>query len=248
MSSYDAGMPESSDGYHHGALREALVSATEALLAERGAEGFSLREVARRAGVSPAAPAHHFGDAAGLLTAVASLGFEGLTRALERGDARGGADPRAALREQGMEYVRFACDHPGRFRLMFRSGVLRSDADLERHGRAAFEVLARGVRRLWGVPPAAAMSAQHGNAVIALWSLVHGYAHLAIAGKFGPLDDPAPRAAFVGATLVPALEAMLEGLLAADPLAPEARAVSAPPARARPGRRGPPARSPARRR
>ena len=66
--------------YHHGALRQALIDATEALLAEKGADGFSLREVARRAGVSAAAPAHHFGDASGLLTAVATLGFEGLTK------------------------------------------------------------------------------------------------------------------------------------------------------------------------
>ena len=58
-------MPRSTHPYHHGALREALIEATEVLLTERGAEGFSLREVARRAGVSPAAPAHHFGDAAG---------------------------------------------------------------------------------------------------------------------------------------------------------------------------------------
>ena len=107
--------------YHHGALREALIEATESLLAERGPDGFSLREVARRAGVSPAAPAHHFGDAAGLLTAVATLGFAGLTEALERGHALGGGDPRAALRGQGMEYVAFALRHPGRFRLMFRS-------------------------------------------------------------------------------------------------------------------------------
>jgi AcrR family transcriptional regulator len=76
------------EGYHHGALREALIEASEALLAERGLEGFSLREVARRSGVSPAAPAHHFGDADGLLAAVATQAFDGLTAALEAGNAR----------------------------------------------------------------------------------------------------------------------------------------------------------------
>jgi AcrR family transcriptional regulator len=237
-------MPAPSDSYHHGALREALIEATETLLAERGAEGFSLREVARRAGVSPAAPAHHFGDAAGLLTAVASLGFEGLTQVLEAGDARGGADPRAALQQQGLEYVRFACRHPGRFRLMFRPGRLRDDPQLERHGRDAFEVLARGVRRLWQVPHADAMTARHGNAVIALWSMVHGYAHLAIAGKFGALEAAASRDGFIQATLVPGLEALLDGLLAANPPA----SLSPQPARRRRGLPGPGAPAAARRR
>src|SRR4051812_26394436 len=99
--------------YHHGDLKNALIQAAQALLAERGADDFSLREVARRAGVSPAAPAHHFGDAQGLLTAVATLAFEELTQVLRAGHARGGDDPQLALREQGVEYVQFALRHPG---------------------------------------------------------------------------------------------------------------------------------------
>ena len=208
-------MPTPVATYHHGALREALIEATEALLAERGAEGFSLREVARRAGVSPAAPAHHFGDAAGLLTAVASAGFAGLARALEAGASRGGADARLALREQGCEYVRFAVRHPGRFRLMFRPGKLHPDAELEQHARAAFEVLAGGVRRAWQVDSADAMQPRHWNAVIALWSLVHGYAHLATAGQFGLFTGPGSLEAFIEATLRPVLDSMLDGLFAA---------------------------------
>jgi len=81
--------------YHHGDLRAALIGATEALLAERGIEGFTLREAARRAGVSAAAPMHHFGSAAGLLTEVATLGFEELTRYLRERE-RDGDDPPAA--------------------------------------------------------------------------------------------------------------------------------------------------------
>ena len=199
--------------YHHGSLRQALIDATEALLAEKGADGFSLREVARRAGVSAAAPAHHFGDAAGLLTAVATLGFDGLARALEAGDARGGSDARAALREQGIEYVRYAMHHPGRFRLMFRSGQLHHDAALEQHGMAAFEVLARGVRRAFGVADAAAMTPTHWNTVTALWSLVHGYAHLAIAGKLDPLCRGQGLEPFVAASLGPVLTATIAGLI-----------------------------------
>jgi AcrR family transcriptional regulator len=199
--------------YHHGALRQALVQATESLLAERGAEGFSLREVARRAGVSPAAPAHHFGDAAGLLTAVASLGFEGLTQALQAADARGGADARAALRGQGLAYVHFALQHPGRFRLMFRQGKLHADATLLQHANAAFEVLACGVRRGFGLAADAAMDERQWNAVVALWSLVHGYAHLAIAGKFETLGGEAGLEAYVQRSLGPILDAALLGLL-----------------------------------
>ena len=107
------------------------------MLAERGLEGFSLREVARRSGVSPAAPAHHFGDAAGLLAAVATNAFDGLTAALEAGNTRGGEDPVARLREQGVGYVGFALRYPGRFGLMFRGGLQKDDA-LERSADAAF--------------------------------------------------------------------------------------------------------------
>ena len=211
-------MPRASHPYHHGALREALIEATEALLTERGAEGFSLREVARRAGVSPAAPAHHFGDAAGLLTAVATLGFEGLTHALRAGDARGGHSVRARLREQGLEYVAFALRHPGRFRLMFRGGVLRPDTTLDAHGHAAFHVLESGVRRAFGLADDQPTSAAAWTAVIALWSVVHGYAHLAIAGRFDPLLDAQDIDGFVARTLGPVLDAVLLGSV---PVAPK---------------------------
>jgi AcrR family transcriptional regulator len=206
--------------YHHGALRQALVQATESLLAERGAEGFSLREVARRAGVSPAAPAHHFGDAAGLLTAVASLGFEALTQALQAGQASGHADARAALRGQGQAYVAFAMQHPGRFRLMFRQGKLHADATLLQHADAAFQVLARGVRRAFGLAEDAAMDEHQWNAVAALWSLVHGYAHLAIAGKFEELGGEAGLDAYVQRSLGPILDAALQGLFGMPDAAP----------------------------
>src|SRR5687768_10873441 len=84
--------------YHHGALRSALLSAAEALLEERGIDRFSLRETARRAGVSPAAPAHHFGDARGLLTAIATEGFQSLGDVLEAADV--GKDRGERVRSQ----------------------------------------------------------------------------------------------------------------------------------------------------
>ena len=94
---------EGARAYHHGALREALIDAAESILEERGVEGFSLREAARRAGVSPAAPGHHFGDARGLLTAVATRAFRDFGDALEAGDA--GTTRMERLRGIGMGWV-----------------------------------------------------------------------------------------------------------------------------------------------
>lgn len=192
------------DAYHHGALRDALIEASESLLAERGLEGFSLREVARRSGVSPAAPSHHFGDVAGLLTAVATLAFDGLTAALEAGNARGGNDPVARLREQGVGYVGFALRYPGRFGLMFRAGLHKDEA-LERSAHAAFSALENAIRALYGVAPGTSLAPAQWNALLSIWSVVHGFAHLALAGQF---EDFAPRGreAMLREVLAPMLE------------------------------------------
>jgi AcrR family transcriptional regulator len=196
--------------YHHGDLRNALIQAAQALLAERGADDFSLREVARRAGVSPAAPAHHFGDAQGLLTAVATLAFEELAQALRDGRARGGADPRASLREQGVEYVQFALRHPGPFRLMFRDGINKDDEQLAASANEAFMVLADGIRAAFGLAPDAPLDADQWTALVALWSAVHGYAHLAIAGRFDRLGGVG-RERFVDATLRASIGKVVQG-------------------------------------
>lgn len=199
------------DAYHHGALREALIAAAEEVLAERGLEGFSLREVARRSGVSPAAPAHHFGDAEGLLAAVATLAFDGLTAALRAGDERGGSDPVAQLREQGLGYVGFALKHPGRFGLMFRCEGYRSEA-LEQSGRAAFGVLEDGMRRLLGLAPDAAFTEAQFQSLLAVWSVVHGFAHLALAGQFDDMLPARGRDAALRSTLAALLEQQLLAL------------------------------------
>ncbi len=178
-------------GYHHGTLRSALLSAAEGLIEERGVDGFSLRETARRAGVSPAAPAHHFGDARGLLTAIATEGFRDLGDALSAGDA--GGDHRARLFGQGRAYVRFALARPARFRLMWRKAILDTDdgAYVEA-GSRAFQALDQAVRgenigRTGPRDPELAPS-------IAAWSMVHGFALLALDGAFGS-DEDAPRLA-----------------------------------------------------
>jgi AcrR family transcriptional regulator len=211
-----AEMADTERGYHHGALRQALIDATESLLAERGAEGFSLREVARRSGVSPAAPAHHFGDAAGLLTAVSTLAFEGLNEALQAGNARGGDDPAARLREQGIGYVGFALRFPGRFGLMFSAGR-RDDPDFQCAAKAAFMTLEDGVRDLYGVPRGTPLDASQWHMLLATWSVVHGFAHLALSGQFDRLAGAQGRDAWLRRMLGPTLEQL-------DGLAPKRRA------------------------
>jgi AcrR family transcriptional regulator len=187
--------------YHHGALRPALIEAAEAVIAERGLDRFSLRETARRAGVSPAAPAHHFGDIRGLLTAIAAQGFRDLEAALKEADAAAGPGREARIRRQGIAYVRFAIARPARFDLMWRKSLLDQDnPELIEAGRHAFLVLDRVARG-----DAAPRSDQADPAVApsyAAWSIVHGFARLAIDGVFGT-DSAAPERAVE--TLLPSV-------------------------------------------
>lgn len=165
--------------YHHGGLREALIGAGEEILSERGADGFSLREAARRAGVSPAAPAHHFGDARGLLTAIATRGFEDLTNALSKAEQE--AAPNSRLAAMAATYVEFALQRSALFTLMWRRQALDiANPDYLAAGRAAFNMFERAATgRDMPVPDAPHSPAP---AVLAAWSLIHGYARLALDG------------------------------------------------------------------
>jgi AcrR family transcriptional regulator len=102
--------------YHHGDLRAAILTEAARLVAERGADRVSLRELAREAGVSHAAPAHHFIDRRGLFTALAAQGFELLAAAL--------AEARPRFLAAALAYVRFAIEHPGHYRVMFDKSLL----------------------------------------------------------------------------------------------------------------------------
>ena len=177
--------------YHHGNLRAALLDAAEAELEASGIERFSLRAVAKRAGVSHAAPAHHFSDATGLLTALAIRGYGALTVEL---DAAGDAidEPTRRIDGAGVGYVRFAMERPALFRLMFSSS--RPDFDdpgLKAASDAAFGALARDIEALAGVDPFGSDAAL-ADLMIA-WGLVHGLADLMNAGRLTPLlSRPAP--------------------------------------------------------
>lgn len=178
------------DRYHHGDLRAALIGATDRILASGGLAAFSLREAAKVAGVSPAAPAHHFGSAAGLLSEVAALGFAELAKHLEIADAD--MTPRQRLREQGLGYVRFAAAHPGRFQLMFRRDLLNEQhAGLQESGDLALSRLEQTIRLERGLAPDTPLDDSARAAVLAAWSVVHGFAHLLLDGKLSAVNPGA---------------------------------------------------------
>jgi AcrR family transcriptional regulator len=165
--------------YHHGSLHEALLKAAEIVLERDGLPGLTLRAAAREAGVSHAAPTHHFGDMTGLLSELAAAGFRKFGASL---GAAAAAKSSAAERMDAMgeAYVAFARDNPGMFLLMFRSERL----DVARPGLReaideAFAALTRGAsaRRAPAaqVPPLTLVAD-----VVRSWSLVHGFAMLMI--------------------------------------------------------------------
>ncbi len=173
--------------YHHGDLAAALIAAAQAILAERGLDGFTLRECARRASVSHAAPAHHFGDANGLLTAVATSGYERLTQDM-REVAEREQDRGTALVAIGVAYVRFALTHPALFRLMFHSDRLdRSNDAFSAAGKAAFEVLSGRLAAVRGrEAPLTRSETGRNPTLLRAWAVVHGMETLAIEGRLGP--------------------------------------------------------------
>ncbi len=155
------------DSYHHGDLKAVILAEAADLVAERGADGLSLRELARAAGVSHAAPAHHFTDRRGLFTALAAEGWRLLAVALK--------DARPEFIDAALAYVRFALDHPGHYAVMFdRSLTEQDDPDLVAAVGAAGTELARGVGTL--DDPRA--TADPEAAALAAWSLVHGFSLL----------------------------------------------------------------------
>lgn len=172
--------------YHHGALREALLTAGEQELRERGIEGFSLRSVAKRAGVSHAAPAHHFRDANGLLTALATIGFQ---RFVERqvGSRSGiGGDPKAIMAASGLAYVGFAEEHAALFKLMFSSDRLDwSDPELGKAAGAAYDDLKTLAATVVGNGDGSEDAEAVG--ILTVWGMAHGLATLMTSGQLLPV-------------------------------------------------------------
>jgi AcrR family transcriptional regulator len=166
-------------GYHHGDLRRALIEAALSLIAERKGADLSLREVARRAGVTYAAPYHHFADKSALLAAVACEGFQELVSRLERATARR-VSLGSELQALAETYIAFALEQPSHYRVMFLPEVKTSTDSEALHaaGERAFELLLERVVR---ARPAEATSA-HEVVAATTWAALHGLALLAIDG------------------------------------------------------------------
>lgn len=194
--------------YHHGDLAPALLDAVAEIIREKGIGFVSLREVARRAGVSHGAPAHHFARKAGLLTAFAVQGYQRLAghvlAQLDRDRPETGI---ATLESVGRGYVGFAVRDPERFGIMFRLELLdRDDQDFVAASEAAYALLAGTVQRcrqegsLGGWEPE--------TVAVAAWSLVHGLASLWISGRLSERigeQDPDRLAAAVSRMFVQTL-------------------------------------------
>lgn len=176
----NAGRQRPAAAYHHGDLRAALLAAAEAELAERGIEGLTLRGCARRAGVSHAAPAHHFKDVETLLTELGAIGFERLAAYTERHAREAAPATLDRLVAIARGYVTFAVENPAYYRLIFRIDSV--DCDSPRYaaaGAAAFAVPVRAVGECFGSDDPMADPALV-PLVIGLWSIAHGFADLAV--------------------------------------------------------------------
>ncbi|MBC9727343.1 TetR/AcrR family transcriptional regulator [Streptomyces sp. TRM68367] len=166
-------------------MRRAILAAALDVIAADGPSALSLRDLARRAGVSHAAPAHHFKDRTGLLTAIAAEGFGLLAEAI--GQA-------ADLKDAGVRYVRFAREHPAHFQVMFAPGLLRAgDLELTTARALAGSALREAVT---AVPPEN-RGADARLAGVAAWSLAHGFATLLLGHNLdGPVGDQDPEEVF----------------------------------------------------
>ena len=174
----------SSRPYHHGDLRNAIIGEAVASIAAQGVDAVTLRDLARRLGVSHAAPAYHFGDREGLLVAVAARGYDLLAERLSAA-----WDATDSFLEVGVAYVRFAIDQRPYFEVMFRPELRTAVDPALRAARARAGAALYG--RV-GSASASATDAETLSAGVAAWSLVHGLATLwlnrSLPGALG--DDP----------------------------------------------------------
>jgi AcrR family transcriptional regulator len=172
--------------YHHGDLRRALVDAARRILEAEGPTALSLRAVAREAGVSPAAPYHHFKDKAELLDAVAEEGWDLLDQAMAH--AREAAEPQDKLSALGIAYVCFARENPALYRVMYdaaRDKEALPEHMQEREDSAYCKV--RDTMIELGADPAAEIELE--LATTAAWCAGHGLAEMAGFKQFDHLKQ-----------------------------------------------------------
>ncbi|NNE09583.1 MAG: TetR/AcrR family transcriptional regulator [Gemmatimonadetes bacterium] len=180
----------SQDGrYHHGDLRAALLTEAAAMIAEGGAASLTLRGIARRLGVSRAAPYRHFPDKSALLVGVASAGFARLGERLQSIEAGAPRSSVERFRRMGEEYVRFALENPAHYRLMYGKEALTREDIPELHA-SADALLAQLVDVIKAQQRSGGIKRQdpRTQAYIA-WSTVHGLASLLIEGQIQPAGE-----------------------------------------------------------
>jgi AcrR family transcriptional regulator len=178
--------------YHHGSLNEALLKAAEAILERDGLAGLTLRAAAREAGVSHAAPTHHFGDMSGLLSELAAAGFRKFGASLGAAAATK-TSAAARMDAMGEAYVDFARAHPSMFLLMFRSERLDVTRPALRVAMGdAFAMLTSGVSARRG-PSAQSAQLSLLAEIVRSWSMVHGFAMLMIDHRLDPLLAHLPK-------------------------------------------------------
>jgi AcrR family transcriptional regulator len=175
--------------YHHGDLRVALIDAAEKLVRDQGAWNFTLREVARTAGVSHNAPYNHFADKQALLATIANRAFAALGASLEHEISKlGDTSLRARIEAAAVAYVGFAVKEPARFRLMFSAELASSnDCELIVASRAAFGALETLISK--GVETGELCPDPNQTHALTAWALVHGLSSLILDGRVAPHTD-----------------------------------------------------------
>jgi AcrR family transcriptional regulator len=172
-------------GYHHGNLREALIDACLALIAEKGPTGFTLSEAAREAGVTPAAVYRHFEGREDLIAEAARQGYEMFADLLDYAYNKGQPSALAAFEATGRAYLAFARKYPGHYVAMFESGIsINRTPDLAAAARRAMGVLEKAAEDLsQNIPPDRRPPPQMFSAHI--WALSHGVVELFARGNPG---------------------------------------------------------------
>ncbi|GAB5546068.1 MAG: TetR/AcrR family transcriptional regulator [Sandaracinaceae bacterium] len=170
-------------GYHHGALRKALVDVAAEVAATEGREKLSLRQLARRVGVTHAAVYRHFKNKDALLAAVADQGFASLDEAMESAlaEAKGGT-PRERFRALGVAYVRFAVAQPTLFHLMFRRETVTSESGELQLPDTAKRPFMRVAMQVGSMLAETGSPRSPQLVALTLWSAMHGFAALWIQG------------------------------------------------------------------
>lgn len=171
--------------YHHGDLRHALVEAGLKVLAEQGASGLNLREVARVAGVSHAAPYRHFADKEALVAAIAEDGFRQLQAALQKAQAKAPRTPSQHFVAMGQCYVQFALKHPAHFRVMFTSTRdAETQPELYALSKCGFLMLMDAIAA--GQANGVLVAGDPEGFAKTLWATMHGLAVLLVDRQFPP--------------------------------------------------------------